>query len=143
MGLSTRCEKFLWRCVKNQNFFFELYAFIILTSTLVLGINYFVIITRPLHPMQVRKRSSSSCYMIERYNTHHRFPCYWTINSHILNGILGMQILPGIFFCLCYIIFQYSCSKVIVFYSINIARCGMWRGTFHSKLVSHFHGLKK
>ena len=29
-------------------FFFELYAFIILTSTLVLGINYFVIITRPL-----------------------------------------------------------------------------------------------
>ena len=27
---------------------FELYAFIILTSTLVLGINYFVIITRPL-----------------------------------------------------------------------------------------------
>ena len=29
-------------------FFFELYAFIILTSTLVLGINYFVIITRVL-----------------------------------------------------------------------------------------------
>ena len=29
-------------------YFFELYAFIILTSTLVLGINYFVIITRPL-----------------------------------------------------------------------------------------------
>jgi len=46
-------------------FFFELYAFIILTSTLVLGINYFVIITRPLHPVPVRKRSSSSCYMIE------------------------------------------------------------------------------
>ena len=45
--------------------FFELYAFIILTSTLVLGINYFVIITRPLHPTQVRKRSSSSGYMIE------------------------------------------------------------------------------
>ena len=43
--------------------FFELYAFIILTSTLVLGINYFVIITRPLHPIPVRKRSSSSCYM--------------------------------------------------------------------------------
>ena len=38
--------------------FFELYAFIILTSTLVLGINYFVIITRPLHPIPVRKRSS-------------------------------------------------------------------------------------
>ena len=38
---------------------FELYAFIILTSTLVLGINYFVIITRPLHPIPVRKRSSS------------------------------------------------------------------------------------
>ncbi len=36
---------------------FELYAFIIiLTSTLVLGINYFVIITRPLHPIPVRKR---------------------------------------------------------------------------------------
>jgi len=33
---------------------FELYAFIILTSTLVLGINYFVIITRPLHPIPVR-----------------------------------------------------------------------------------------
>jgi len=29
-------------------FCFELYAFIILTSTLVLGINYFVIITRVL-----------------------------------------------------------------------------------------------
>ena len=65
--------------------FFELYAFIILTSTLVLGINYFVIITRPLHPIPVRKRSSSSCYMIETYNTHHRFPCYWTMNSDILN----------------------------------------------------------
>jgi len=58
-------------------FFFELYAFIILTSTLVLGIvcfyytgtnvltsnlvldmKYFVIITRPLHPKQVRKRST-------------------------------------------------------------------------------------
>jgi len=38
--------------------FFELYAFIILTSTLVLGINDFVIITRPLHPIPVRKRSS-------------------------------------------------------------------------------------
>jgi len=56
--------------------FFELYAFIILTSTLVLGINYFVIITRPLHPIPVRKRSSSSSYMIETYNTHHRFSCY-------------------------------------------------------------------
>ena len=62
----------------------------VLTSTLVLGINYFVIMTRPLHPTQVRKRStcSSSCYMIETYNTHHRFPCYWTMSSHILNGIL-------------------------------------------------------
>ena len=48
--------------------FFELCTFVILTSTLVLGINYFVIITRPLHPIQVRKRSSSSCYMIETYN---------------------------------------------------------------------------
>ncbi len=53
--------------------FFELFAFIILISTLVLGINYFVIITRPLHPIPVRKRSSSSCYMIETYNAHHRF----------------------------------------------------------------------
>ena len=44
----------------NNNTFFELYAFIILTSTLVLGINYFLIITRPLHPIPVRKRSSSS-----------------------------------------------------------------------------------
>ena len=39
----------------------------VLTSTLVLGINYFVIITRPLHPIQVRKGSSSSCYMIETF----------------------------------------------------------------------------
>jgi len=56
-----------------------LYAFIIpqvLTSTLVLGINYFVIITRPLHQLQVRKGSSSSCYMIETYNTHHWVPCH-------------------------------------------------------------------
>ena len=45
--------------------FFELYAFIILTSTLVLGINYFVIITRPLHQIQVLKRFRSSCYMFE------------------------------------------------------------------------------
>ena len=76
--------------IKKDGFyfiFFELYAFIILTSTLVLGINYFVIITRPLHPIPVRKRSSSSCYMIETYNRHHRFPCYWTMSSHILNGI--------------------------------------------------------
>jgi len=34
----------------------------VLTSTLVLGINYFVIITSPLHPIPVRKRSSSSLY---------------------------------------------------------------------------------
>jgi len=32
---------------------FELYAFIILTSTLVLGINYFVVMTRPLHQIQI------------------------------------------------------------------------------------------
>ena len=63
-------------CWKFGLGFFELYAFIILTSTLVRGINYFVIITRPLHPIPVRKRSSSSCYMIETYNTRHRFPCY-------------------------------------------------------------------
>jgi len=37
-------------------YFFELYAFIILTSTLVLGINYFVVITHPRHQLQVRKR---------------------------------------------------------------------------------------
>ena len=58
---------------------FELYAFIRLTSTLVLGTNYFVVITRPLHLMPIRKRSSSSCYMIETYNTHHRFPCYFPV----------------------------------------------------------------
>ena len=34
----------------TEQYFFELYAFIMLTSTLVLGINHFVIITRPLHP---------------------------------------------------------------------------------------------
>ena len=56
--------------------FFKLYAFILLTSTLVPGINYFVVTTHPLHQLQVRKRSSSSCYMIETYNTRHRFPCY-------------------------------------------------------------------
>ena len=62
----------------SKGYFFELYAFIILTSTLVPGINYFVVITRPLHQIQVWKRNSinSSCYMIETYNTHHRFPCY-------------------------------------------------------------------
>jgi len=57
-------------------FFFKLYAFILLTSTLVPGINYFVVTSHPLHQLQVRKRSSSSCYMIETYNTRHRFPCY-------------------------------------------------------------------
>jgi len=45
----------------------------VLTSTLVLGKD---VMTRPLHPIQVRKRSSSSPYMIETYNTQHRFPCY-------------------------------------------------------------------
>ena len=45
-----------------------MYAFILLVSIIVLGINYFVIITHPLHHLQVRKRSSSSCYMIETYN---------------------------------------------------------------------------
>jgi len=54
-------------------FFFKLYAFILLTSTIVPGINYFVVTTHPLHQLQVRKRSSSSCYMIETYNTRHRF----------------------------------------------------------------------
>ena len=57
----------MWLCVATNvvvivvfELFFELYAFIILTSTLLLCINYFVIITRPLHPIPVRKRSSSS-----------------------------------------------------------------------------------
>ena len=55
-------------------FFFKLYAFILSTSTIVPGINYFAVTTHPLHQLQVRKRSSSSCYMIETYNTRHRFP---------------------------------------------------------------------
>jgi len=38
--------------------FFNMYAFILLTSTIVPGINYFVVITRPLHQLQVRRRSS-------------------------------------------------------------------------------------
>jgi len=33
--------------------FFKLYAFNLLTSTLVPGINYFVVITHPLHQLQV------------------------------------------------------------------------------------------
>jgi len=37
---------------------------ILLTSTLVPGINYFVVTTHPLHQLQVRKRSSSSCYIL-------------------------------------------------------------------------------
>jgi len=45
--------------------FFKLYAFILLTC--VPGINYFAVTTHPLHQLQVRKRSSSSCYMIETY----------------------------------------------------------------------------
>ena len=55
-----------------------------------------VVITHPLHHLQVRKKSSSSCYMIETYNTRHCFPCYWTMDSHILNGILWnfQRILP-------------------------------------------------
>jgi len=51
-------------------FFFKLYAFILLTSTLVPGINYFVVTTHPLHQLQVRKRSSSSCY-----------DCSWGLDS--------------------------------------------------------------
>jgi len=34
--------------------FFNLHAFILLTSTIVPGINYFVVITHPLHQLQVR-----------------------------------------------------------------------------------------
>ena len=37
------------------SFFFKLYAFILFTSTLVPGINYFVVTTHPLHQLQVRK----------------------------------------------------------------------------------------
>ena len=37
--------------------FFKLYAFILLTSTLVPGINYFVVTTHPLHQLQVRSRN--------------------------------------------------------------------------------------
>ena len=37
----------------KTTFFFELYAFIILTSTLILGINYFVIITRERYKTKV------------------------------------------------------------------------------------------
>jgi len=51
--------------------FFKLYTSILLTSTIVPSINYFVVITHPLDQLQVRKRSSSSCYMIETYNTRH------------------------------------------------------------------------
>ena len=49
-------------------FFFKLYryAFILLTSTLVPGINYFVVTTHPLHQLQVRKRSSSSCPLLKQ-----------------------------------------------------------------------------
>ena len=56
--------------------FFNLYAFILLTSTIVPGIKYFVVITHPLHQLLVRKRSSSNYYVIEIYNTRHRFLCY-------------------------------------------------------------------
>jgi len=48
----------------------------LLTSTLVPGINYLVVIAHPLHQLQVRRRRSSSYYMIETYNTRHRLPCY-------------------------------------------------------------------
>jgi len=48
------------RSVSLLVLFFLMYAFIILTSILVLGINYFVVMTHPLHPIQVRERSSSS-----------------------------------------------------------------------------------
>ena len=60
IGLLSKIGKCAVVCCFLRTFqvtFFELYA---LTSTLVLGINCFVIITRPLHPIPVRKRSSSS-----------------------------------------------------------------------------------
>ena len=37
---------------------------LILTCTIVPGIDYFVVMTHPFHPIQVQKRCSSSCYMI-------------------------------------------------------------------------------
>jgi len=77
------CEKVKIKFQQNQRElcaycadFFNLYAFMLLVSTVVPGINYFVVITHPLHQLQVRRRSCSSCYMMERYNTRHRFPCY-------------------------------------------------------------------
>ena len=74
---NTPCRKATAHTDSNDRvFFFNLYAFILLTSTLVPGINYFAVTTHPLHQLQVRKRRSSSCYMIETYNTRHRFPCY-------------------------------------------------------------------
>ena len=79
------CQK-----LANAQSFFKLYAFILLTSNLVPGINYFVVTTHPLHQLQVWKRSSSSCYMIETYNTRHRFPViepwvpiFWMVSSGI------------------------------------------------------------
>jgi len=43
-------------------FFFKLYAFILLTSTLVPGINYFVVTTHPLHQLQVLYELSGLLY---------------------------------------------------------------------------------
>ena len=54
--------------------FHSLCAFILLTSTILPGINSFIVIIRPLHQLQIRKRCSRSCYMIETYVTRHRFP---------------------------------------------------------------------
>jgi len=59
--------------------------FILFTSTFVPYIDLFVVITRPLQQLLVRKRSSSISYMIEKYNTLLQF---LTMSSNILNNIL-------------------------------------------------------
>ena len=45
---------FISRQIKHLVFFFKLYVFILLTSTLVPGINYFVVTTHPLHQLHVQ-----------------------------------------------------------------------------------------
>ena len=80
--LCITCRIFVW-CLE------------LLSLTVVVSIKYFVVITHHLHRLQVQKRNSSICYIIKTYNTRHRFPCYWTMNSHILNGIIWYFQLPA------------------------------------------------
>jgi len=51
-------------------FLFKLYAFILLTSTLVPGINYFLVTTHPLHQLQVRKRSRENLVAVVIWPKH-------------------------------------------------------------------------